>query len=283
MSLTKNQPLTVPAPIQGWIGLLLLAVCWPLNWSLAGMRTAYLFFPLWLGYILVIDALVLRRTGSSLLVRSPRDFTLLFVASAPVWWFFELINKRTQNWEYIGSATLSDFEYYLLCSVSFSTVMPAVFETAELIGSFPWLNRLSSGVRLRGGRLPPLICFLAGMGMFALVLLGPKHFYPLVWLSVFFILEPINIWLGKRNLLASLRAGDWRPVIALSLGALICGFFWEMWNYFSYPKWIYHTPGAEFFRIFEMPVLGYLGYLPFAWELFALRNLFWPRTQQFRI
>ena len=49
---------------QGWIGLLLLAVCWPLNWTLPGMRTAYLFFPLWLGYILVVDALVLTRAGT---------------------------------------------------------------------------------------------------------------------------------------------------------------------------------------------------------------------------
>jgi hypothetical protein len=59
------------------------------------------------------------------------------------------------------------------------------------------------------------------------------------------------------------------------LGALICGFFWELWNYYSYPKWIYHTPGAEFLRIFEMPLLGYGGYLPFAWELYALRSLVW--------
>ena len=31
--------------------------------DVARMRTAYLFFPLWLGYILVTDALVLARAG----------------------------------------------------------------------------------------------------------------------------------------------------------------------------------------------------------------------------
>ena len=115
--------------------------------------------------------------------------------------------------------------------------------------------------------------------MLALVLTWPKYFYPLVWLSIFFILEPINFWLGKRHLLGHLGAGDWRPVVSLSVGAVICGFFWEMWNYFSSPKWIYHTPGAEVFHVFEMPLLGYLGYLPFAWELFAVRNFLWPRGQ----
>ena len=51
-----------PGLPQIWVGLGLLAVCWPLNWTLPGTRTAYLFFPLWLGYILTVDALVFNRT-----------------------------------------------------------------------------------------------------------------------------------------------------------------------------------------------------------------------------
>src|SRR4051812_39808337 len=112
---------------QSWLGSLLLAVCWPLNWCLPGMRTAYLFFPLWLGYVVVVDGLVLSRTGTSLWTRSRRDFVLMFLVSAPVWWLFEMINRRTANWQYLGSDTLTGFHYFLLCSVSFSTVMPAVF------------------------------------------------------------------------------------------------------------------------------------------------------------
>ena len=89
---------TVVWAAQGWVGLLLLAVCWPLNWTLPGMRTAYLFFPLWLGYILVVDALVLARTGTSLWTRSRRDFGLFFLASIPVWWLFEFINRPWARW-----------------------------------------------------------------------------------------------------------------------------------------------------------------------------------------
>src|SRR6267154_2126895 len=74
-SLTGRTLLRQP---QGCLGLLLIAICWPLNWTLPGMRTAYLFFPLWLGYVLVVDGLVERRTGSSLWTRSRRDFVLLF-------------------------------------------------------------------------------------------------------------------------------------------------------------------------------------------------------------
>lgn len=53
-------------------------------------------------------------------------------------------------------------------------------------------------------------------------------------------------------------------------GCLLCGFFWEFWNYYSSPKWIYEVPFVDFWHLFEMPLLGYLGYLPFALELYAL-------------
>jgi hypothetical protein len=268
---------------QWWLGLMLLAVCWPLNWGLQGMRTAYLFFPLWLGYILVVDALVVSRTGTSLWSRSRRDFVVLFVASSPVWWLFEVINQRTGNWEYLGSNTFTAFEYYVLCTVSFSTVMPAVFETAELARTFRWIERLGAGPRVAATPAVNFGLFLSGVAALALTLVWPRYCYPLVWCSVVLILEPVNCWLGRDFLLQDLQRGDWRPMLSLATGALICGFFWEMWNYYSYPKWVYHTPGAQFLHIFEMPLLGYGGYIPFALELYALRNFLWPRAPRLRL
>lgn len=268
---------------HGVVGFVLLTVCWPLNWTLPGMRTAYLFFPLWLGYILTVDALVLMRTGSSLWARSRKNFALLFVVSAPVWWLFEIINSRTANWEYLGSATLTQFEYYLLCTVSFSTVMPAIFETAELVRSFGWMQRFASGPKVKPTPCTNVTLLLTGLAMLALMLAWPKYFYPCVWVSLLLILEPLNHWLGRHTFLEFLQRGDWRPIVSLSLGAVICGFFWEMWNYYSWPKWIYHTPGAQFLHVFEMPLLGYGGYIPFALELYALRNFLWPNAPKLRI
>src|SRR5262249_57177014 len=104
----------------------------------------------------------------------------------------------------------------------------------------------------------------------------PKLFYPFTWISLVLICEPINYWTGRPHFLQNLRNGDWRIVICLALGALICGFFWELWNYYSFPKWIYHVPGAEFLRIFEMPLLGYGGYFSFLLGLFLPQNLLLP-------
>lgn len=263
---------------QGRIGVLLVAVCWPLNWLLPGTRTAYLFFPLWLGYILIVDALVYRRSGSSLWTRSRRGFAALFILSAPAWWLFEVLNDRTGNWEYLGANSFTPWEYNSLCTLCFSTVMPAVFESAELARTFGWVKSLRPWGRI--GDTPRVNGRLwgAGMAMLTLTLLWPRYFYPLMWISLAFILEPMNRGLGRSHLLEWLKEGDWRPVVSLGIGALICGFFWEMWNEWSWPQWIYHTPGVNALHIFKMPLPGYGGYIPFALELFALKNFLWPRS-----
>jgi hypothetical protein len=260
-------------PIHGWFGLILIAVFWYLNWSLEGMRTHWGFFPLWLGYCLTVDALVYARKGSSLLTRSPARYVGLFVVSAPGWWLFEVINWRTQNWIYLGREQFTDLEYFVLASLSFSTVMPAVFGTAELVGTFGWLKRLRSGPHIMPTPKNLLVSVVAGLVMLALLLAWPRYFFPFVWLSVFFLIEPLNAMLGARHLMSYTARGDWRPIACLSIGCVVCGFFWEMWNFYSYPRWIYQVPFVDFFHVFEMPILGYGGYIPFALELFALYHL----------
>ena len=119
-------------PLHGWLGLVLVAIFWTLNWTLSGLRTHWGFFPLWLGYCLTVDALVFWRTGTSLLTRSWRKYLGLFILSAPVWWLFEALNLRTQNWFYDGAEFFTPLSYGLLTTLSFTTVIPAVFGSAEL-------------------------------------------------------------------------------------------------------------------------------------------------------
>lgn len=260
-------------PGHGWAGLVLVGAFWALNWSLPGLRTHWGFFPLWLGYILTVDALVLRRTGDSMLRRDPTGFAALFVVSAPGWWLFELLNLRTENWTYRGAESFGPLAYFGLCTVSFSTVMPAVFETAELVGTARAIRRLGRGPRVGPSRKAAAAMFAAGWLMLGALLAWPRYCYPFLWGSVYLILEPINARLGYRTLLERTKDGDWRGVASLSLGCLICGFFWELWNVYSYPKWVYDVPFVGFLHVFEMPLLGYLGYPVFAWELHALYHL----------
>jgi hypothetical protein len=223
-----------------------------------------------LGYCLTVDALVLLRRGTSLLTRDWRKYVGLFLISALVWWLFEALNWRLQNWVYVGADLFTPLQFAFWATLDFTTVIPAVFGTAELVSSFDWLKRLRPGPRLRPDRLTTRLFFIAGLIMFALMWAWPRLFFPFLWLSLVFILEPLNVWLGYRTVARRTAEGDWRPVIALWVGVLITAFFWEMWNYFAFPKWIYQIPWGNWLHIFEMPLLGYGGYLPFSLELYAV-------------
>jgi hypothetical protein len=260
-------------------GLLVVAVAWTANWSLSGLRTHLLFFPLWSGYILLVDGLTARRRRDSLLQRSPLGLGKLFLLSAPVWWFFELVNLRTRNWEYVAREEFSDLEYFFYSTLSFSTVIPAVLSTAELVRGSAWIERFARGPRVRASRGLLAGGAVVGAAGALLLLVWPRWFFPFVWVSPVLLLEPLA-HRRRAGFLARLEHGDWRPWMSLWIGGLVCGFFWELWNIGSSPKWIYHVPGVDSFHVFEMPILGYLGYLPFAQALYLVKALALPRDPE---
>jgi hypothetical protein len=77
----------------------------------------------------------------------------------------------------------------------------------------------------------------------------------------------------ERHIFSEMAAGDWSGAMAAALAAIICGGFWEMWNYFSLAKWDYSIPLVHRFQIFEMPLLGYAGYLPFGLECAVIGDM----------
>lgn len=227
------------------------------------------FFGLWLGYILTIDAIVLHRRGESPLTQNSIAFTVMFIVSAPLWWVFEGINQLTNNWHYVGVSHYSTLKYALLATWNFSIVVPAVFETARLLSTFKLIRRCHHGLKIPFTRGLLIVISVLGTMMIPVIALWPSYVYPLAWLSLFLILDPINFLMDRSSIARNLQNGDWRNVITFALGALICGWFWEMWNFQALPKWEYSIPYLEFGRIFEMPVLGYLGYLPFGLEVYV--------------
>jgi hypothetical protein len=49
-----------------------------------------------------------------------------------------------------------------------------------------------------------------------------------------------------------------------------------MWNFHSLARWVYEVPLVGRFAIFEMPVLGYAGYLPFGLQCAAVGAMVEP-------
>ena len=259
-------------PWWGWVGVLLNISGWILAWTRFewfARWQLYAFAPIWFGFIIFLNAWKMARTGHCLLVDRSARFLALFPLSAGFWWFFEYLNRFVQNWYYQGGEGITPLQYCLIASLHFSTVLPAVMSVYELLDSAPnaaaGLDR-SLRVDVRSAKAVAGVSLVAACIGLALIGVWPQYLFPLLWLSPLVVITALQRLGGRRTLFAPVRCGSWRRLYLLALAALICGFFWEMWNYHSLAKWIYTVPYVGRFRIFEMPVLGYAGYLPFGLE-----------------
>ncbi len=282
---TENKKGASSFPWWGYTGALMGCVSWILAWTRFEWFSClqlHTFLPLWLSYILVVNALTKRRKGSCLMTRQPCAFLSLFPVSAAFWWFFEYLNRFVQNWYYVEVSRFTPLEYFLLASASFSTVLPAVLSTREYLLSFPFFEKAFGtyvGTNTKSAKLLACIFFIiSGIGL-ACIGLFPSYLYPLLWVSPLIIIVSLQVMANEKHILSDLSEGRWTIVIASAVSALICGFFWEMWNYFSMAKWIYSIPFVQRFHLFEMPLLGYVGYLPFGLECAVVGEILTPKSK----
>jgi hypothetical protein len=265
-----------PFPPWGWVAAGWTIAWWVLAWTrwrgFAALQH-YTFFPLWLGFVVTVNALTLRACGTCLMTRAPRRWLALFAASAAFWWVFEWLNRFVGNWHYLAAEDFSPRGYVWHATVCFSTVLPAVTAVSEWLATrtrwqahcahgpaWPWFARRTAGIALLAA------------GASALVLTGarPQQFYPALWGAPLALALGQAICARRPSIANEIAAGDWRRAATWALAALICGFFWEMWNAHSLAKWIYTVPYVDRAHLFEMPALGYFGYLPFGLECLVL-------------
>lgn len=275
---SRPPPSAPPAaafPWWGGLGLALAGATWAAAWIEGLVPPAWrglVFTLLWLGYILAMNALALRRGGDSPLTHRSGWFLCLFPLSAAFWWLFEHLNQFVHNWYYAGAAAESDWDYFLRATLPFSTVLPAVAST------WAWLARLP---RIDALALPPLhgrasftwVALAAGLAALAAIGLWPDLLFPMLWVAPLLVLAGLSRLLTGESPFSALARGDWRPVLQSALAALVCGFFWELWNWGSAAKWHYSIPYVQRFHLFEMPLLGYAGYLPFGIECALVMDL----------
>lgn len=269
-------------PVYAWAGLLVMVASEA--GMLAGVEPFYTFHtPIaWTGYVLFVDGLVWRRRGDSWLRNAPAEFLFLAVASIPLWLIFEFFNLFIRNWHYVGLPEALPLRL-LGYGWSFATIWPAIFVTGDLVASFrasPAPRPRLPGTRPARLTTAQWVSIVAGVAMLAWPLGWPSPYLAApVWLGFIFLLDPLNTRLGGESLFGESGSNRYSRAIQLAWAGLICGLLWEFWNYWAGAKWIYTVPILDNWKIFEMPVLGYLGFPAFALECFtmyvALRGLLW--------
>jgi hypothetical protein len=260
------------SPILATCQILLALVIWFVAiWGrLLGTEPfiTWLYFFAWWPLLLFLDGLLARLTGKSLLWQRPRDFLRMLFFSVTVWLVFEVFNLWLLNWRYAGIEPHIWLRWPPGYALAFATVLPGVLLGAEALAA------LGMGAHLRGpgtrlGNWQPVFLML-GVACLVLPMLAPRYAFALIWGSFFFLLDPLLDLLTGDSLTGRWLAGERQQHLCLLLAGLACGIWWEMWNYPSAAKWVYTLPVLNFGKIFEMPVLGFLGFLPFALECWVM-------------
>ena len=250
-------------------GVVMTALGWVFMWGFEWRLNPLSFTLMWSGAAVVMWTL--SRKGYPGLVRHVG----LAMISVPVWWWFELVNVRARNWEYHSAFSYSEFEWALLSTLAFATVIPAIAGAYQLVTTATVPKQRVAPDRWFARREIWL-----GVLLQVAVFLFPTQLFPLVWIAPFLVADGMVALLGGRSLIADIIRGHWREAAFVGAAGLLCGFLWEFWNFYSTPSWEYNIPLLGFWKIFEMPVLGYGGYIPFAWSIIQfirLTDLAWRR------
>lgn len=257
----------------GWVGGAMILAGEVLLLLLRQSWVAIYFTPLmWTGYLLLVDAMVASLKGGSRLEHAPRQFLALAFWSVPLWLIFEAYNLRLENWAYVGlpdDRLLRNIGYLW----SFATIWPAVFLSADLVEALG-LTRLQGKPRAAFSAASLVAIAFVGLLFLIVPLLVPLHWgrylFGLVWLGFVLLLDPLNYAAKGRSLLRAWQRGENTRLWSLLASGLICGVLWEFWNYWAAAKWVYVFPIWQDWKIFEMPLPGYLGFPPFAVECFVM-------------
>ncbi|OFW34466.1 MAG: hypothetical protein A3J28_13155 [Acidobacteria bacterium RIFCSPLOWO2_12_FULL_60_22] len=264
-----------PFPREGYAGALLLVVAEILMLARVEPVTTY-FTPIaWTGYIFLVDSAAFSLRGKSLWRTARTEFVCLALCSIPLWLIFEAYNLRLANWVYVGlpnNWVARQFGY----AWSFATIWPAIFETATLIralGCNPGDNDSGQISAASGSRSASFIVLLGAFLLIVPLLVPPgigSYLFGPVWLGFIFLLEPINHRLGSQSLWRDFQRGDYSRLTSLLAAGWVCGILWEFWNYWAQARWVYTFPILQEWKIFAMPLPGYLGFPAFAVECFVL-------------
>ena len=233
--------------------------------------STYFYAFAWWSYILAADALVYWIRGESLMMNRTRAFLIMIPFSIFIWCIFEGFNFRLANWHYITLPS-QYWQRWIGYGVAYGTVLPGLCETVHLLEAARCFRAVS--VKKWRPSLRSLNRMIAVGVIFLLSpLLFPRYCFPLVWIGFALILEPLFYRFGKDSLLHDIEKGDLTRILNLLAGGLVCGFLWEFWNFWAQAKWIYTVPFFEELKLFEMPLLGFLGFPPFTVSAYAMYRI----------
>jgi len=256
-------------PGYAWLGLVSMVLFQVVLFTTDIEFVRLNFTPIqWTGLILFLDGIQKWRRGTSIIADHFGEFAILLLISIGSWVIFEAYNVLLKNWQYFGLPETMWLRYAGY-AWAFATISPAMFVIYESLDDLLPGHDTRDRPRLPNAVFWPFVIF--GLACLVVPIAWPStHMTPLVWMGFAFFLDPINGRLGERSILSEFFTGRYRSMPVFFLAGLVAGLFWEFWNFWAGAKWSYDVPYLGHIKIFEMPVLGFLGFMPFIIESYAI-------------
>lgn len=234
-----------------------------------GPLANYTYAITWWGILILMDEWNFHHRGLSLWRSQVARFVAVTLPLSTVFWlFFEMLNLASPQWRYRGGLS-SVSAQVLFGFVSFATVIPIIIEVYWLIaGEF----RLPPALE-RALRSYSTVLAITGAVLTLIPLLNHRF-----WLNQGMWLAPALLFLPAAPvpLAPAMQRTDHagQLVLRISAAGLVAGLIWETVNWFSRTHWEYLIL-SSWPHIFQMPWIGYIGFVPFAFTVlvvYALAN-----------
>lgn len=263
-----------------WLGCLLFIPTAVIAWgkfSEPKIIVNFSVIPLFWGFSLIIDGIVFKRTGGESIVENmPRTLLGIGLASISGWLIFEYLNFFVDdNWCYPAANLISNSAFYMYAIIGSAGLMPMTIEVYTLLNTFKILrNRYSHGPIIIINRPVQYIVLVTAILSTFAISYFPNALFFIIWfvplIVISLLLDILGLWTPFKPIA---EKGNWTPLALICMAQFFMGFLHESWNYlsgthnplqtYSPDYWEYSIPYVDAFHVFEMPILGYFGYIPF--------------------
>lgn len=291
----------VKFPLWFWIGLSVAIIDAVFLWGHFSNPKFIIeagFIPIIWGFVFTVDGIIYKRSGGhSIFKDRPINMLWIGICSAFGWGYFEYLSLFVGvNWFYPEAHLLSTFEFYIYAFIGGAALVPFVFEIFMLLNTFGKLNRrYSQGPKVSLSRPIQILILVIALASLFFISFYPFILYPMLWIGPVIILsiglDLAGIWTPFKPIV---KDGNWTLLALIGLADLIQGLICEGTNFLSASHgpfhtfvpgyWKYSIPYVDKFHIFEMPIEGLYGYLPYGiynWIVWIAFAYFFKIATQF--
>ncbi len=158
---------------------------------------------------------------------------------------------------------------------SFAAMIPLILEIERKLENLG-LAEVLIWRKIVMSRGTQFVFMAAGLLLLIPLVISPFFFYPLLWIVLLLLTDPLLQLVGQdqRSISGQFEEGYYGQAFRLILAGVLFGFFWEFWNFQAGAKWFYTSSGFNQVHLFELPLLEFWGYAFTALAAYAFYQLF---------